>query len=227
MPVPDISAKTMLKPNAKATINRAWRLLHLREARTPSKFIRIESEPILRAETQFAKSSSFVAGLGAPASIASSANPCTAPHAPPQRPRRPFAHPLRPRSCTRSLGQHCRVCSALVCSPSIPRPPFWLHASQQRPKGQACPWDRPTPRSPPSPARTALPSQRATLLPFKRRASPSSTHGHKHDNRTDRFQGPEILERLSGYGVGYGDYLEQLTYLTSLKMAEEYSSQTA
>jgi len=27
--------------------------------------------------------------------------------------------------------------------------------------------------------------------------------------------------------VGYGDYLEQLTYLTSLKMAEEYSSQTA
>ena len=33
----------------------------------------------------------------------------------------------------------------------------------------------------------------------------------------------EFLNTLRDDGVGYGDYLEQLTYLLFLKMADEYS----
>ncbi len=40
----------------------------------------------------------------------------------------------------------------------------------------------------------------------------------KHSKQSMEFCNP-----LRDFGVGYGDYLEQLTYLLFLKMADEYS----
>ena len=44
-----------------------------------------------------------------------------------------------------------------------------------------------------------------------------------HEHFRHRFQSVELLYHLRDDGVGYGDYLEQLTYLIFLKMADEYA----
>ncbi len=48
---------------------------------------------------------------------------------------------------------------------------------------------------------------------------------HPHDHRPHRLQGLELLHHAARRWrrLGYGDYLEQLTYLIFLKMADEYA----
>ena len=47
-----------------------------------------------------------------------------------------------------------------------------------------------------------------------------------HEHRPYRFQVWSFCTTLRDDGVGYGDYLEQLTYLIFLKMADEYAKTT-
>ena len=44
-----------------------------------------------------------------------------------------------------------------------------------------------------------------------------------HEHRIDRIKVWSFCTTLRDDGVGYGDYLEQLTYLIFLKMADEYA----
>ena len=78
------------------------------------------------------------------------------------------------------------------------------------------------------PARATGPHRRTRRRPARaparaRRRPPAPAAGRPHDHRPDRPKVWSFCTTLRDDGVGYGDYLEQLTYLIFLKMADEYA----
>lgn len=68
---------------------------------------------------------------------------------------------------------------------------------------------------------------RIILLKINRRLlSPKREEGKEMSNNTSSIVSKvwSFCNPLRDVGVGYGDYLEQLTYLLFLKMADEYES---